>query len=283
MKKTTFYRILSVVSGIVALSALTVLIVLFLQMRQAKLEHEELLQTVYVQTEFTPEPSPTPEPTPTPPDATPMPSPEPTPEPTPEPVEIPIDFDYLQSRNSDVDGWIILDGTNIDYPVLYDSSDNMYYLNHTRTGAYSSSGSIFVEDCNSRGFTDFNTVIYGHNMGDGTMFRHLHRFENQSFFDENQTVIIYTNDRRLTYKIFAAYTRNNAHLITSYDYETEEDRQAYIDEIYTHSGYFNYDISVTPDDRIITLSTCTGYVQTRYIVQAVLVAEEVGAFQSAAE
>lgn len=277
MKKPTFYRILSIVSGVIALLALIAIVILFLQMRKAQLEHEQLLKNVYIQSEPTPVPTPEFTPAPTEPDA---PTPAPTPEPTPVPVDIPIDFSYLQSANSDVDGWILVGGTDIDYPILYDSSDNMYYLNHTRTGAYSSSGSIFVEDCNSRDFVDFNTVIYGHNMGNGTMFRHLHWFEDESFFNEGHTITIYTEDRRLTYQIFAAYVRNNAHLIDNYSYETEEDRQAYIDDIYTHDGHFDTSIPVTPDDRIISLSTCTGYQQTRYIVQAVLIADEVGIYQA---
>ena len=278
MKKTTFYRILSIISGVIALLALAALLMLFLQMRRDRLEHQELLETVYAAPEPTAVPTLKPSPAPTAVPA-PEPSPEPTPEPTPEPVNIPIDMEHLQSLNSDVDGWITVGGTSIDYPVLYDSTDNMYYLNHTRTGAYSASGSIFVQDCNSRDFVDFNTVIYGHNMGNGTMFRHLHRFEDKSFFNNNRTVTIYTEDRRLTYKIFAAYTRSNTHLINRYIYETEEDRQAYIDEIYTHSGHFDYNVTVTPEDRIISLSTCTGYPQTRYIVQAVLVADEAGIYQ----
>ena len=278
MKKNKTYRIISLVSGIIALLALLGLGILFLQIHRAELEHKALLEAVYSTAAPTPAPTSTPEPTPTSPNATPEPTPVPTPEPTPVPVDIPVDLRYLQSLNSDVDGWILVSGTDIDYPVLYDSSDNMYYLNHTRTGAYSSSGSIFVQDCNSRDFVDFNTVIYGHNMANGSMFRHLHWFEAESFFDDGHTVTIYTESRRLTYRIFAAYTRNNAHLIYNYSYETEEDRQAYIDDIYTHNGHFDTSITVTPDDRIITLSTCTGYTQTRYIVQAVLIADEAGIY-----
>lgn len=277
MKKPSFYRIISIVSGVIALLALLVILILFLQMRKARLEHEQLLETVYIQTEPTPEPTVTPQPAPTDPAA---PTPAPTPEPTPEPVVIPIDFNYLQERNSDVDGWILVDGTDIDYPILYDTSDDQYYMDHTQTGAYAESGSIFVQDYNNRDFTDFNTVIYGHSMADNVMFTHLHRYENEDFFHAGHDITIYTENSRLTYRVFAAYTRNDAHILATYDFTTEEGRQAYIDEIYTYDGFFDPDVTVTPDDRIITLSTCTGYLYTRYIVQAVLVAEDAGILQT---
>lgn len=98
------------------------------------------------------------------------------------------------------------------------------------------------------------------------------------YVPKGHAIIIYTQDRRLTYRIFAAYVRSNSHLIENYSYETVEDRQAYIDDIYTHDGHFDTSISVTPDDRIISLSTCTGYTSTRYIVQAVLIADESGVY-----
>lgn len=279
MKKTKTYRIISIVSGIIALVALIVLAVIFLQMRKAKLEHEQLLETVYIHTEATPEP--TPEPTAAPQQAEPEVTPVPTPEPTPEPVVIPIDFNYLQNRNSDVDGWILVDGTDIDYPVLYDASDDLYYMDHTQTGAYAESGSIFFQDYNNRDFVDFNTVIYGHSMTDSVMFTHLHRFEQEDFFNAGHDITIYTENARLTYRVFAAYERDDAHILATYDFTTEEGRQEYLDEIYTHDGFFDTSVPVTPNDRIITLSTCTGYLYTRYIVQAVLVAEEAGVLPTA--
>ena len=278
MKKTTFYRILSIVSGVVAILALIAIAILFLQIHKAQREHEELLDIVYTQPAATTEPAV---------EATAAPetdqsetTPVPTPEATPEPVVIPIDFNYLQTRNSDVDGWIVVDGTDIDYPVLYDTSDDLYYMDHTQTGAYAESGSIFFQDYNHRDFVDFNTVIYGHSMSDRVMFTHLHRYEDREFFDAQHDITIYTENARLTYRVFAAYERDDAHILASYDLSTEEGRQAYLDEIYTYDGFFRDDITVTPDDRIITLSTCTGYLYTRFIVQAVLIADEAGTFQA---
>lgn len=261
------YKTIAILGLVVIVLALAVLGLYYRSLARSRAEYAELSQMIHI------EPTPTAEPEPT---AEASEEPEPTPEPTPEPAQIPVDFAYLQSRNSDVDGWIVVEGTDIDYPVLYDTSDDYYYLDHTRTGTYSAAGSIFVEDYNSRDFVDFNTVIYGHNMRDGSMFAQLHYFEDEDFFDSYDTITIYTEDSVLTYQIFAAYVRDNEHLMQYYSYGTEEDRQDYIDDIYDHDGFFNYDIEVTPDDRIVTLSTCTGWTYTRFLVQGVLISEEPG-------
>ena len=206
---------------------------------------------------------------------TPEPTPEQTPEPTPEPVSIPIDFPYYCEQNDDIVGWVEVEGTDIDYLVLYDT-DN-YYLNHTYQYQYSGAGSIFMQDYNHSDFSDFNTVLYGHNMASGAMFAQLHRFEKSDFFDAHDTITIYTPDRRLTYRIFAAYKTDNLNIMTHFDYSTEEGREEYIDRIYTHTySHFDEDVPVTASDRIITLSTCIGNSNYRYVVQGVLVEERAG-------
>lgn len=191
-------------------------------------------------------------------------------------AEIPVDLPYLQSLNSEVEGWICVEGTDIDYPVLYDSTGEDYYLDHTLSGAYSSSGAIFVQNLNNRGFGDFNTVVYGHNMRDSSMFAQLHRFEREEFFDSHDIIVVYMNDRILTYRIFAAYVRNADNILASGSYDTEVERRAYIEEIHTFDGNFRGDVEVTSEDRIITLSTCTGWTNTRLVVQGVLISEEPG-------
>lgn len=114
-------------------------------------------------------------------------------------------------------------------------------------------------------------MIYGHNMRDGSMFAALHKFEDEDFFNEHDTVVIYTPTQRLTYTIFAAYPRDDAHLMRKFDYSSAEGRQAFLDEIATHTdGHFR-DVELTTDSNIITLSTCIGSADDqRYIVQAVL-------------
>ena len=122
-----------------------------------------------------------------------------------EPLDIPVDFEALQAENPDIYAWITIPGTNVDYPILQLEGDNGYYLNHSVDGAGSIAGAIFTEDYNSKDFTDPNTIIYGHNMKNGSMFRTLHNYSDREFFDNNRDITIYMPDKILHYTIFAAY------------------------------------------------------------------------------
>ena len=92
------------------------------------------------------------------------------------------------------------------------------------------------------------------------------------FFDEHDSVVIYTPTRRLTYRIFAAYKRDDVHLMKKFDYTTNDGRLAFFDDIFSHKGNFRTDVPLATDSRIITLSTCVGGENDkRYVVQAVLI------------
>ena len=121
-------------------------------------------------------------------------------------VEIPIDFEALQERNPDVYAWITVPGTQIDYPILQRENDNTYYLTHTIDHEEKTEGAIFTENYNSTGFGDPNTVIYGHDMKNGTMFRSLLDYQDREFFEENKEIIIYTPDAIRHYEIFIPMT-----------------------------------------------------------------------------
>ena len=187
-----------------------------------------------------------------------------------------LDWEELEAVNPDIYAWIYIPHTNIDYPVLQRSGDNDYYLKHNLDGSRGKPGCIYTEDLNSKEFTDYNTVIYGHNMKSGAMFRTLHDFEDKSFFDNNQYVYIYTKDRTLVYKIFAAYTNDAKHILNSNDFTSEQGLSDYLEKVFKKAqaeGYLRDDVAVTGENAILTLSTCTTSSDKRYIVQAVLVNE----------
>lgn len=187
-----------------------------------------------------------------------------------------LDWEELEAVNPDIYAWIYIPNTNIDYPVLQRSGDNDYYLQHNLDGSRGKPGCIYTEDLNSKEFTDYNTVIYGHNMKSGAMFRTLHDFEDKSFFDNNQYVYIYTKDRTLVYKIFAAYTNDAKHILNSNDFTSEQGLSDYLEKVFKKAqaeGYLRDDVAVTGENAILTLSTCTTSSDKRYIVQAVLVNE----------
>ena len=190
------------------------------------------------------------------------------------PYVSPVDFDALWEINPDVIGWITVPGTDIDFPILMSADDNGYYLTHDIYGEEIISASIFIENYNSPDFSDFNTVVYGHNMNDGNMFGQLHRFEDPDFFAENRTFTVYLPDREFSCRIFSARFVGDEHILSVCRNGDRESCEEYIAGIFgDSSGDANTDRSglVTADDRIVTLSTCDRYnASRRYVVHGVV-------------
>ena len=190
-----------------------------------------------------------------------------------EKMENPIDFDSLTAQYPDVYAWIRIPGTKVDYPIVQREGDNGYYLNHTIDGKKKTEGSIYTEDYNNKDFGDANTVIYGHNMKNGSMFKTLHKYKDKQFLLDNSEIYIYQKDRVLKYKIFAAYIYDSRHLMLSFDFEDKNIFQNYLDNVLTKrnmSSNIDTTVEVTASDKIITLSTCNNNDAQRYLVQAVL-------------
>ncbi len=190
-------------------------------------------------------------------------------------VDNPVDFATLQATNPDVCAWLHVPNTNIDYPVAQATDqDDSFYLNHNIYKNYEFAGMIYSEKQNARDFTDRMTVLYGHNMLNGTMFRTLHYFEDEEFFNENSTFTVYTPGHILTYTIFAAYEYDNRHLLNSFNFSDDSVWAAYLQEARsprTMSCHQREGITLGLNDKIVTLSTCVGYSHDyRYLVQGVL-------------
>ncbi|MCR4793349.1 MAG: class B sortase [Lachnospiraceae bacterium] len=175
-----------------------------------------------------------------------------------------LDWDKLHQTNPDIYAWIYVPGTCVDYPVLQHPSNNEYYLNHNLDGSYGFPGVIYTENYNSRDFTDPNTVIYGHNMDNDTMFSTLHNFADPQMVEEPHYIYIYTEDgRELVYEIFAAYEYVSIHLLLNFDVSNEYVFAQYIrnienmDSTSPYPANIRHDIEPDVDDRLITLSTCT--------------------------
>ncbi len=190
-----------------------------------------------------------------------------------------IDFEALQTgTNKDIYAWVYVPDSKIDYPVLQHGTDDAYYLNHNLDGSKGYPGCIYSESLNNRDFSDPNTVLYGHNMKNGTMFNGLHRFEDSQYFEEHPYIYIYTPDRLLVYGIYGAYEFNNIHLLLGYDMGTEYGFGQYLDEVMeTRDMNTNFREELLPgvESRILTLSTCvSGKSEKRYLVQGVLLNED---------
>lgn len=194
-----------------------------------------------------------------------------------DPYESVIDFEALWEINPDVYAWIQIPGTNIDYPILQSVVEaDEYYLNTTIDGKTGYPGSIYTEKYNATDFSDPVTVVYGHNMKEGTMFSDLHNYTDRAFFDQNAYIYIYLPDRTLKYQIFAAVAFDDRYLLGNYNFRDPADFQTYLDELRSSiDGNVNNEVQVTQDSTILTLSTCIGeYPDQRWLVNATLVEVE---------
>ncbi len=190
--------------------------------------------------------------------------------------DLQVDFTALRSVNKDICAWLYIPGTDVNYPVMQ-GGDNSYYLSHDADGNYSPDGSLFVDSANSKEFTDFDTVIYGHNMSSGTMFKTLHNYEDDSFWEKNRNIYVYLPGKVLTYHVFAAYRTNDRHIFTYNDFSDKEVRKRYLDGIFDKefdTGTVKNDDKVDIDSHVLTLSTCCGMDGKRWLVQAVKVSSD---------
>lgn len=189
-----------------------------------------------------------------------------------------LDWEKLQRVNADIYAWIYIPGTDIDYPVLQHSSDDSYYLNYNLNGTKGYPGCIYTERANSREFTDFDTVLYGHNMRNDSMFAELHEYEKQDFLDENPYVYIYTGDKVFVYEILTAYKTDDAHILNTNDFSTDAGRVSYLETIAAEAQngiHTNGQAALSVDSHLLTLSTCVGKdSDKRFLVQAVLLNED---------
>ena len=164
-------------------------------------------------------------------------------------------FYQLEQKYPDVKGWISIEGTHIDYPLLQ-SEDNVKYLDHNAFGDYVVTGSIFLDYRFNANFTNFNTIIYGHHVPTGDMFGDIKKFTNKDFFDTHRYGTIYYNGEEKELEIFGilevdAYDMNIYRPLS----DNIEENQAYYQYLLSKATY-KRDVSVTSEDKICLLSTC---------------------------
>lgn len=187
-----------------------------------------------------------------------------------------INFEGLQKRNPDIRAWIAfehLDQVHISYPVLY-SGDDETYLRHDIDGNYHIAGCIFLEGENHPDFSDYHSIIYGHNMRNTTMFGDLKRYKKeQGFYENNPEFLIYTEKKVLRYRIFSYYDVDADSNVYTVGYEPGEAYQKYLDAL-AASSMKDTGIHPKSTQKIVTLSTCseTGSDQ-RFVIHGVCVEE----------
>ena len=196
----------------------------------------------------------------------------------------PVDFEPLIERNDDVYAWLYIpmgpEKPDIDLPVLQPKEgwDENYYLHKDIDRKYLYAGCIYTQQISSKDFSDRVTLVYGHNMLDGTMFSNLPCFRDSRFFDEHEFFYIYTPGHILTYRIAAAIQFDTRHILHCFDFS---DDQVYADWIQNYilkpkSMVRNVrsDLELSIEDRLVILSTCLEHGASRYLIEGVLISDE---------
>lgn len=185
-----------------------------------------------------------------------------------------VDWKALKKVNPDVQGWLYQKGTVINYPVVQ-GTDNDTYLHMRFDKQWSGGGTLFVDCRMEKNFKGFNSIIYGHHMKDGSMFRSIRGYTKEDgYYDKHKTLELATPHGNYHLVVFSAFitkaTDEDTYKMT-YD---EAEKQAYIDRAWERSELpiTRDSVDVTKNDRLVTLSTCAyDYEEARYIVMCKMV------------
>jgi len=181
-----------------------------------------------------------------------------------------VEFDALSSRFPGIVGWLRLEGSPIDYPIMQ-SIDNHYFLVRLPDGTAHRNGSIFLDYRNKSDFSNKSILIFGHETRAGDMFGTLKSYRNQEFFDENPVMYLHTPDKDYMLVLFAGHVAHSVRDHPPLDFVDDEDFLDYIRHLKSIS-VFESDVEVSADDRIVSLVTCTyDFSNARLIVVGKLV------------
>lgn len=180
---------------------------------------------------------------------------------------ITVDFNALQAENPDVVGWLYVEALGISYPVVQ-GTDNEYYLHMTYQKTYNFAGTIFIDYENNRNFQDLNTIVYGHNMKDGSMFGILKRFVTENAYANSPYFWMLTPEKNYKYEIFSAHTAPINSLTYTLFSKPGKEYTSYLNEMKVMSE-ITAQAEPKKFDKIMTLSTCTGNSATRFVVQGI--------------
>lgn len=179
-----------------------------------------------------------------------------------------INFEELKNINSDTVGWLKVEGTAIEYPVVQ-GEDNSFYLTHTFDKTYNSAGWIFADYTNQFAEDkDKNTVIYGHNRRDGSMFCSLKDILKPEWYENKERKVIFiTENEDSVYEPFSVYQIEQEQYYLTTKFKSKKEYEEFIENVKSRS-IVDFYINVTKDDKIITLSTCANNNKYRVVLHA---------------
>ena len=183
-------------------------------------------------------------------------------------------FDALWAVNPDVVAWLSIPGTKIDYPVVQ-GPDDQYYLRRMITGEWNIAGSIFLDAQCSAGFSDPCSIVYGHNMRNGTMFSDLVEYKQQEFYDAHPAGLLETPEGPFEITFFSGFVANSGHGVWDLS-RTKEDLPGWAAEMAGQS-WFQSGLAPKETDRVLVLSTCSyEFDNARFVLLGALTPSEAG-------
>lgn len=178
-----------------------------------------------------------------------------------------LKVEKLQEENSDIVGWLEIEGTSINYPVLQ-GIDNEYYMTHNYKKQKSKNGSIFLTKDYDWSIPSSNLLIYGHNLNNGTMFQELLKYAKEEFYKEHPTIRFTTNKEDAEYEIISVfksrvYYKSEKNVFRYYFFVNAKSEAEYNEFVQNakKASLYNIDATAQYGDQLITLSTCSYHVE----------------------
>lgn len=182
---------------------------------------------------------------------------------TPEKTERMLQVEKLQEQNSDIVGWIEIEGTHINYPVLQ-GEDNSYYMNHNYKKEENTYGSIFLDKDYDWSIPSSNLLLYGHNLQNGELFHDILNYKDKSYYEEHPVIRFTTEKEDSEYEIIAAfysrvYYKSEKNAFRYYYFINADNEEEYNEFVKNAKETSIYDTGKTAEygDQLITLSTCS--------------------------
>ena len=180
-----------------------------------------------------------------------------------------VDFDGLLQKSTDVIGWIYVEGTNINYPVVQ-GTDNQYYVSALIDGTPNGAGSIFMDYRNASDFTDPNTILYGHNMKNKSMFHDICNYRTQEYYEEHPIGLFITPEKNYYFEVVSGYVASLTDPAWQIEFTDETDVHQWLQDTMERS-LFTSCVTPVPGDKVLTLSTCSyEYANARFILVGII-------------
>ena len=179
-----------------------------------------------------------------------------------------IDFNVLKQVNSDTVAFLKVNGTEIEYPIVK-TTNNDFYLKHSFDKTYNAAGWIFCDYRNKFDKTDKNIVIYGHNRKNGTMFSSLRNILKKEWYNnpENLKIQLITENEEINYEVFSIYQIEKEIYYLQTEFYNDDEYLSFIKTLKDRS-IKKFDVNLTPENQILTLSTCANDNNYRVVLHA---------------